>query len=135
MRFGVKYWRSNGCRAAILTIVQIGLLDTVEKLILIFRPPAIGEDFYFVEAGKPGCLDHGTDTAKVDATFAHEPPIIEEISGRSHPVAEMEGEKTVFSSRDSDLFRQIGIPPEVIHVGSNTDEGMVEQITECVRRS
>ena len=76
-----------------LTMFRVGLLDTGEEFVLIARPPAVGEDFDFLEAGEAGGLDEGTHALEVDAAFAHETTVVEEVFGGNPPVADVVGEK------------------------------------------
>ena len=61
--------------------------DLVEKVVLIDAPPLVREDFDLTVAGETSGIHPVADFADVDATFAHETAVIEEIGGGCFPIA------------------------------------------------
>ena len=67
---------------------------------LVFCPPFVGEDFDFAVAGEAGGIDPIADLADVDAAFAHEAAVVEEIGGGRFPIADVEGVKAAGLARE-----------------------------------
>ena len=76
-------------------MLQIGLLNRLQKFVRELIPPAVREDLDFDHAVKTVAFDHCADSSQVDATLPHQPAIVEQIGGGGHPVAYMVSEQTV----------------------------------------
>ena len=95
--------------------------DLIEELALIAAPPLVGENFDLAVAGEAGGIDPVADFAEVDAAFAHQAAVVEEIGGRRFPIADMEGVQAAGLASEINLRLQLRVPPDVIHIHGDAD--------------
>ena len=61
------------------------------------------------------------DFSDVDAAFAHEAAIIQEIGGGRPPIADVEGMQAPRLTREINLRLQLGVPPHMVHIHRDAD--------------
>ena len=57
------------------------------------RPPVFRKDFDLAIARKPLRFDHGSNIANVDDAVSHHATIVQDVSSRHKPVANVKGKK------------------------------------------
>ena len=86
-----------------------------QNLIDRLCPPVVGENLDFGVTGKALRLDRAAHRSDIDHAVAHHAAVVENVSGRHQPVADVKRQQAIFSSADN-LRQQLGIPPDVIDV-------------------
>ena len=81
----------------------------------------VGEDLDLARTGEAGVVDAAADPADVDATFAHEAAVVEEIGGGSFPIADVEGKEALLLLGEFDLGFERVVPPHVIHIHGDAE--------------
>ncbi len=108
--------------------------DLIEELALIAAPPFVGEDFDLAMASEAGGVHPIADFADVDAAFAHQATVVEEIGGGRFPIADMEGVQATCLACEINLRLQLRVPPDVIDIHRDTHRsGRTERIANLMR--
>lgn len=111
-------------------VVLVGGDDVFEELVLLGGPEAGGEDFDFGESVETGGADGAVDGFDVDAAFAHEAAVVEEVGGGGEPVADVEADDAFAGA--GDFLIEVGVPPDVIDIGGDADVGVAELVDDVV---
>ena len=67
-------------------------------------------------ADEAGGVHPVADFTEVDATFAHEASVVEEIGGGRPPITDMKGMQTTGLAREINLRLQLRVPPDVVNI-------------------
>src|SRR5712671_8086839 len=90
-----------------------------EHLVAGAAPPALGKNLDLLDAAIAGSLDHAADGGKIDDAVAHHAAVVEHVTGRHQPVADMVADDALAGARD--LARQVRVPPDVIGVDRDAE--------------
>lgn len=71
-------------------------------------------------------VDETAETDHVNAAISHEAPVGQQVPGLHPPVANVEAKEGVLLSGEAEFGFDIGIPPDVVHVGGDAEVGMLE---------
>ena len=98
---------------------------------MIGCPVACREHFHFDPVGEASSgFDELTDSAVVDAAFAHQAAVVEHVGGRRHPIAHVKADDALACAFDF-LFES-GVPPDVVDVSGNADPFVANSVEHVV---
>ena len=80
-----------------LHVFPVPLLAGRQHFIAVAFPPAGRKNLHLVHASITGGLDPGANQRNIDHPVAHHAPVIQQISGRHQPVANVERQDAIFS--------------------------------------
>ena len=77
---------------------RIGAFYLREELILIARPPSVGENFDFVKSLETRRLHHPANAFQIDTALSHESAIVQQVDRWCCPITDMEREEPILGS-------------------------------------